>query len=144
MEMMKHVLRLLPAVTLFGALMSIPAAHAVPAQPCSVFGTTGDDTIDGTNASETICGGPGNDVINARDGDDDVRGGPGNDTLVAGLGSDVARGDPAAGGGSDVIRTDDGTGGNDLAIGGGGSGFDTCIVDAGDFTNGCEQVVTVP
>ena len=45
-------------------------------------GTSGDDTITGTNASETIYGYAGNDTINSGSGDDIVYGGDGNDIIT--------------------------------------------------------------
>jgi Ca2+-binding RTX toxin-like protein len=141
---MRGIMRLLPAAALIAGLVSVPRAYAQPTtvrQPCTIFGTSGDDTINGTDDlinPDVICARAGDDVVNARDGDDEVSGGSGNDTIVAGDGSDVVLGAD----GNDVIRTDDGVGGNDAAIG--GPGFDTCIIDLGDFTNGCEAIVVVP
>jgi Tol biopolymer transport system component len=50
--------------------------------PCDITGTNGDDTnLNGTTASETICGLGGNDTMTGQDGDI-LMGGDGNDTLV--------------------------------------------------------------
>ncbi len=44
-----------------------------------VFGSTGDDTIEGTNANDYIAGAGGNDAIDGHTGADDMRGGTGDD-----------------------------------------------------------------
>ena len=82
----------------------------------TVTGTSGDDTIDCTNASpgKTITGGDGNDTItgtafndtiDAGNGNDTVTGGPGNDTIEGGNGNDTLTGSA----GDDVV-TDIGDG----------------------------------
>ncbi|HEX8053134.1 MAG TPA: hypothetical protein VF517_09085 [Thermoleophilaceae bacterium] len=92
---------------------------------------SGDNTLDATGASETICGLLGNDVINAMGGDDTVFGdlcgvkaklagaqasAGGDDTLNGGTGNDTLYG----AGGNDKLRGEDG---NDRLFG--GSGKDT-------------------
>ena len=54
-------------------------------------------------------------------------------------GSSHAVPDTAVGGkGNDVLRAIDGIDGNDTVYG--GPGADTCFVDAGDATKGCEDI----
>jgi Ca2+-binding RTX toxin-like protein len=71
-------------------------------------GTTGNDMIVGTGASDTISGGlgddslwggAGNDSINGGDGENEMHGGAGNDTLIGGIDDDMFYGGP----GSDII-----------------------------------------
>ncbi|MGH2747367.1 MAG: S8 family serine peptidase [Actinomycetota bacterium] len=89
---------------------------------CDVFGTDGNDFIEGTAAGEVICGFGGADVILGRGGNDIllggrgsdvIRGGGGNDILLGGRGSDRLFG----GRGADLIR---GGGGDDELRGGRG------------------------
>jgi Ca2+-binding RTX toxin-like protein len=109
-----------------------------------------DKVSEGTNASETINGGPGDDEIHALGGDDRGDGGAGDDTIFAGWGDDRfwgGEGDDrlfgnagndflsgqdgadwiSGGPGNDELRGGDG---NDHAIG--GSGDDRVIGDDGD------------
>ena len=51
--------------------------------------TTGNDTLWGSNAAETIAGQAGNDTIDGRDGNDRIVGGAGNDLLIEGSGDDT-------------------------------------------------------
>ena len=81
---------------------------------------TGNDTVTGSNANDTIDTGAGDDSVNAGGGNDLVRGGEGNDTLDAGGGDDTVD----AGAGNDLVR---GGEGNDNVTA--GDGNDT--VDAG-------------
>lgn len=95
----------------------------------------------GTNASETIDGGPGDDEINALGGDDQGDGGAGNDTILAGWGDDRflgGAGDDRLFGntGNDFLSGQDGA---DRIFGGpgndalrGGDGNDHLIGNAGD------------
>lgn len=98
----------------------------------AIGGTTGDDTIIGSQGDDTINGGDGddfligardNDVINGGDGNDEVRGGRGDDVLDGGAGNDLlfgSLGDDVLNGGArgDVLRGDDGA---DTLNGGGGA-----------------------
>lgn len=52
-------------------------------------GTASNDTINGTDAAETIYAYEGNDTINAGDGDDKIYSGIGNDSISLGKGSDT-------------------------------------------------------
>jgi Ca2+-binding RTX toxin-like protein len=106
-------------------------------QEPTIRGTGGADTIEGTEENDVIIGFGGDDVVNALDGNDRVCGYAGNDVLVGGAGNDRLRGNL----GDDVLVTFDGVEGNDLAIG--GPGNDTCVIDADDFTVGCENEVVV-
>ncbi|TFI58325.1 tandem-95 repeat protein [Sphingomonas parva] len=107
----------------------------------NIPGTIGDDTINGSNGSDTISGGDGNDTIDGGngndtiaggDGDDEIDGGNGNDTVDGGDGDDTIDG----GNGEDTI---DGGEGDDVLYGGngkdvlrGGGGNDTLLGENGD------------
>jgi Ca2+-binding RTX toxin-like protein len=104
-------------------------------QECTITGTSGSDTLRGTPGDDRICAKSGSDSVQGRGGDDELLGGRGDDTIVGGAGADLL----AGGGGADVLRSDDGVAGNDTVKG--GPGRDTCVIDAGDLTNGCEKVV---
>ena len=73
----------------------------------TVTGTSGDDTIDCTNASpgKTITGGDGNDTITGTAFNDAIDAGNGNDTVTGGPGDDIIEG----GNGNDTLT---GSGGN--------------------------------
>tara|TARA_B110001454_G_scaffold207600_1_gene219168 strand:+ start:381 stop:2330 length:1950 start_codon:yes stop_codon:yes gene_type:complete len=104
-------------------------------------GTKGDDTLNGSAASESFVGERGNDTINSGSGDDVLDGGAGNDVLNAGAGNDTLKG----GGGTDTLL---GGAGNDMLDGGGaadilngglgqdvlkgGAGADMFVFQAGD------------
>jgi len=79
-------------------------------------GGTGNDTITGSDGSDTILGGQGNDTLSGGRGNDTLRGGAGADSLAGGLGNDTLQGDA----GVDTIRG--GLGKNSLD---GGAGVDT-------------------
>uniref|UniRef100_UPI002F90B132 calcium-binding protein n=1 Tax=Streptomyces exfoliatus TaxID=1905 RepID=UPI002F90B132 len=107
---------------------------------CTIIGTSGSDTINGTYNNDVICALSGNDTVNASFGNDTVHAGPGNDradgsygndTLIAGPGGDTLLGSY----GSDVLNTVDGVGGNDTANG--GYNTDTCTTDSGDIRVSC-------
>ena len=75
----------------------------------NLIGTTGDDTLAGTNAAEYLLGRAGNDVLSGGSGNDVLDGGIGNDNLSGGSGNDVLYGgagnDQLSGGsGADVFR----------------------------------------
>jgi hypothetical protein len=72
---------------------------AIPADACTITGTSAKDTITGTSGDDVICGGLGSDTINGlggndtlkgQGGNDKLRGGQGNDTLDGGSGTDTA------------------------------------------------------
>lgn len=104
-------------------------------EPATVVGTTGSDTLTGTEkrdvivslagddvvtglgGKDLICTAAGNDIIRGGDDDDQLRAGTGNDRLLGGDGNDLL----AGGGGSDKLS---GAAGDDVL--GGGSGADSC------------------
>jgi hypothetical protein len=142
------------------ALFALPADAAARAScpvRATIYGTTGNDTVNGTPGNDVICAGAGNDRINGRGGNDRVYAGAGNDKVTtlggidyvfAGSGSDVVD----AGAGSDLIygdnpttslrdKTDTGADGADVLNGGlasdsieGGGGNDL-IFTGGDGTS---------
>ena len=125
-------------ITATGALA--PDWQPLPDQgtvACTLTGSGGADVLDGTPSADVLCGRGGADVIRAYGGDDILRGGDGGDQLLAGRGFDQL----FAGSGADRLRSVDGRGGNDVVNG--GAGQDTCIVDVGDVTRGCEHVTRV-
>ncbi len=94
----------------------------------------------GTDASDSLVGGPGAEAILAGGGDDVVRGGAGDDALYGGDGADVLSGDD----GSDLVY---GEGGDDLLTGAypsdftldrlyGGDGNDQILVGQRDEAHG--------
>jgi len=88
-----------------------------------IFGTGGDDSLDGTGNSDLIIAGKGDDTIAAGDGHDLVLAGKGDDVVDGGAGNDLIYG----GRGNDEI---DGGEGNDLLVG--GKGDDTLTGGAGN------------
>jgi Ca2+-binding RTX toxin-like protein len=62
-------------------------------QSCTICGTSGNNTLNGTAGNDVICGLAGNDIINGKDGDDKICGGTGNDTIYGGNGDDHIIGD---------------------------------------------------
>lgn len=108
------------------AAMTSGVATAAPAATCGgkavtifaqpgeqfVFGTPGDDVIQGSEGAEEIYADAGNDTVCALGGDDHVQGDDGADTIYAG-------------GGNDNVWLVDRT--RDYADG--GSGYDTVTVD---------------
>lgn len=98
-----------------------------------VFGLDADDRIDGGNQNDCLEGGPGNDTLDGGTNDDTVLGADGDDTLHGSEGKDDLRGGP----GNDVLT---GGPGNDRLDG--GDGTDRC--SGGQGTNqltSCEVVV---
>jgi Ca2+-binding RTX toxin-like protein len=94
--------------------------------------TAGNDTIDGSWASERLVGLDGNDILRGLDGDDGLDGGAGNDILEGGSGDDFLR----CGSGDDMLR---GGSGADTIVGGAGAdrlegneGGDTYVYNLGD------------
>jgi len=76
-------------------------AHAAQGTPTTINGTSGNDTLNGTNGVNIINGNDGNDIIYGRAGNDTLNGGngddrlfgeDGNDTLNGGLGNDFMYG----------------------------------------------------
>lgn len=73
--------------------------------PAPKFATTGDDTVKGKGAADTliaregkdkITGKGGDDMIDGGEGADEIDAGPGNDEIVAGGGNDTITGGPGA------------------------------------------------
>ncbi|MFI8320473.1 calcium-binding protein [Streptomyces sp. NPDC085529] len=107
---------------------------------CTIIGTSGADTLNGTYGGDVICALSGNDTINAGFGNDTVHAGPGNDradgsyhndTLIGGPGADTLLGNY----GNDSLNTVDGVAGNDTANG--GLNTDTCTTDPSDARISC-------
>ncbi|GAB2175797.1 M10 family metallopeptidase C-terminal domain-containing protein [Dongia sp. agr-C8] len=69
----------------------------------SKMGTTGDDTLNGTAAAETIVGAQGNDTLNGGGGADSIRGGSGDDQINV---SNHAFFRVDGGSGSDILHLD--------------------------------------
>lgn len=94
-----------------------------PAQECttSIWGTSGNDTLNGGSNRECIYGQGGNDTIDGNAGDDIIYCGAGTDTAHGDSGNDCLFGE----GDDDYL---DGESGTDLADG--GTGSDTCLAEA--------------
>jgi hypothetical protein len=116
-------------------------AVAVAPYAAVVWGTAGDDLIEGTAFGEAIGGRAGNDVIRAGGGDDRLYGGEGDDLILGEDGNDRIWGGPgddriAGGAGNDRIGAGPG---DDLVYGGegddvvsGGPGRDRLFGGPGD------------
>jgi YVTN family beta-propeller protein len=98
------------------ATVTITITPGCDGVPATRVGTTGSDTLSGTNGNDVIVALGGNDTIDAGSGNDLVCGASGNDTIDLGSGNDRAFG----GTGNDTLR--------------GGSGDDTLHGDDGDDT----------
>ncbi len=81
---------------------------------CTITGTEGDDTLNGTTGDDVICGLGGDDLIRGNVGFDRIYGGPGDDDLSGDADDDLIVG----GDGSDRIA---GGAGDDRLVGGDGS-----------------------
>ncbi|WP_025311224.1 calcium-binding protein [Roseicyclus elongatus] len=81
----------------------------------TIFGTSGDDRLDGSEYGDTLRGEAGDDYLFGDRGDDHLEGGNGTDTLLGGSGSDTLE---ATGGNGNLLR---GGAGDDVLIGGWGS-----------------------
>ncbi|WP_373533062.1 hypothetical protein [Vampirovibrio sp.] len=97
-----------------------------------VLGTSGDDSLSGSDYAENLLGGAGNDYIYSGHGNDTVEGGDGDDELSGGTGNGQYFGQA----GSDSLSSGDG---QDTLVGGldndflsGGSGNDTYMFNLGD------------
>ena len=125
-----------------------------PPDPCTINGTSGNDTLKGTSGPDVICGLGGNDTLKGVGGNDDLLGGDGTDTALfagkkavdaslaagsaVGVGSDTLAGIENLTGSSaaDTLTGDGGPnklvggGGNDTVLGGGGN--DTVIGGSGN------------
>ena len=67
-------------------------ARQVGATSLTLLGSSGDDTIDATSATQTVHAGLGNDVLIGGTSDDDLQGESGNDRLVGGGGTNQLTG----------------------------------------------------
>ena len=112
------------------------AGLAVEPEPCggklpTIVGTTGNDTLNGTELPDVISPLGGADVINGLGGDDVVCGSDGNDRLMGGAGRDSlfgAKGKDRLNGGAGKDRLVGGKGKDRLN---GGKGKDVCKGGAG-------------
>ncbi|MEJ7929782.1 peroxidase family protein [Ramlibacter sp. AN1015] len=125
------------------------ADAVVSNQALDIFGTEGDDLLEGDGRADRIFGFGGNDILIGHAGNDLMEGGTGNDTLDGGSGRDTLRGQ----GGSDILLGGagddmlDGGAGNDTLDGGtgndhmmGGAGNDIYVVDStGDIVQEAEN-----
>ncbi|MBT2539129.1 DUF11 domain-containing protein [Streptomyces sp. ISL-44] len=107
---------------------------------CTITGTSGNDTINGTFSNDVICALSGNDTVNAGFGNDTVHAGPGNDRVDGGYEDDTLFGGPGSDNlignfGNDRLNTVDGVPANDTANG--GYNTDTCTTDTGDTRVSC-------
>ncbi|MFD4597320.1 calcium-binding protein [Streptomyces sp. NPDC058464] len=107
---------------------------------CTIIGTSGADTLNGTFRNDVICGLGGNDTLRGNDGTDTVYGDYGNDTIDGGNANDTLYGGPGndivnGSAGNDRVVTTDGVSANDTANG--GAGTDTCTTDPGDTRISC-------
>ena len=100
----------------------------------TITGTAFDDTIIGGNGNDTITGGPGVDYIEGNAGNDTLTGSAGNDTLIAGTGNDTLSG----GLGNDTLLATPADAGADGLFG--DADLDTCVSAAsdGDTQTTCE------
>ncbi|MFD8975614.1 calcium-binding protein [Streptomyces sp. NPDC059593] len=110
------------------------------ARGCTIIGTSGPDTLNGSYSNDVICGLGGNDTVRASYGHDTVHGGYGNDNLDGSYGDDTMNGGPGndtltGSYGNDRLTTTDGVPANDTANG--GLGTDTCTTDPGDTRVSC-------
>ena len=87
-----------------------------------MYGTDGNDLIDGAAGNDQLYGGNGDDELHGREGNDRLFGGAGNDTLLGGAGDDLLDG----GSGDDRLL---GGAGNDVFRYGSGYGNDTIAID---------------
>ena len=95
----------------------------------------GNDTVNGGGGNDTLFGGLGRDILNGGTGNDRLDGGPGNDKLKGGPGRDILNG----GKGNDRIDANDHKGRDAINCGDGNR--DTVILNKGDKSRGCEQVI---
>jgi len=98
----------------------------------TIYGTCGNDVINGGEGGDTIYGGAGNDTINGAEGNDTIYGGKGTDTINGGEGTDTVIGGDPVGSPQDVIIVN------------GGEGPDNVNYDGDNGPDLCEQpVVTI-
>lgn len=108
----------------------------------TIFGGAGNDRLDGRNGSDIIYGDAGHDFIEGKNGNDKLFGGSGNDFLQGGGGNDTLNGQA----GEDDLQ---GNRGNDRMTGGGGNDdFDNSdgsgeILDRTSEDDGANVVVNI-
>jgi Ca2+-binding RTX toxin-like protein len=125
-------------------------AHGAFAAPATCFGsaatiegTTGNDHLDGTDNDDTIAALAGQDIVDGVVGSDLLCGGRGRDQVSGGDGNDRLKGGPGVDQlsgehGDDFLDARDGNAKGDYV--GGGAGFDTCYLSAGDAESACEVI----
>jgi hypothetical protein len=132
---------LYPIVPLAAIALTATAVGASPLRsgatltvvpPRYYVGTSGNDTLRGSNGNDVLLGRAGNDKLSGRRGNDVLEGGIGNDRLYGGLGRDILRGGP----GNDRLYSRDGR--RDVVNG--GPGFDQAWVDQLDVVRHVERV----
>jgi Ca2+-binding RTX toxin-like protein len=115
-------------------LLSLPALGFVSVWADNFFGTSGPDTIVGTDDDDKIFGKKGSDNVNGKGGDDYIAGNAGDDEINDGFGSDKIIG----GSGDDTIQLvgvsgDEGAEGVDKAYGGKGKDNINADSEEGSF-----------
>ncbi len=98
----------------------------------TLLGFAGDDLLLGRRGNDVLRGGRGKDTLRGGNGDDTLYGGLGDDTLYGGLGNDMLYGVEGndilyGGAGNDTLSVSEGYGGENVLYG--GKGDDTYIID---------------
>ena len=135
----------------FSDLSVLPSASALVSSLAGIYGTVGNDVMQGTSGFDVLYGYAGNDVINALGDIDTAYGDTGNDTIDGGVGGDTLYGDDGndtllAGtgdaGAATVTNTLYGGNGNDVLVSSGKT--DTLYGESGnDLSLGAAGVDTI-